>query len=71
MQWSHMPALQTLRFVWVNFETDDMTALMNSEDLNTVEFASSQPADMPSSQHFARLVHMLGSQRPEVNFLCR
>ena len=70
MQWSHMPALQTLRIACVIFVTADMTVLMNSKDLKAVEFASSQPADMPSSQHFARLIHLLGSQRPEVKFIC-
>ena len=51
MQWSHMPALQILHFVCVDFLTDDITVLMNSKDLKEVRFASCRPASVPSSAH--------------------
>ena len=70
MQWSYLPALQALKIECLDFYTDDMTVLIQSKDLKAVKLSSTQPASMTSFMNVARLVHLLGSERPDVEFMC-
>ena len=70
VQWSHMPALQDLRVRYVEFSTGDMEVLTNLKDLRAVDFISIQPLDVLSTKHFARLIYLLGTKRPDIKFTC-
>ena len=68
VQWSHMPALQDLRLRQVDFSTGDMEALTYLKDLRAVDFISIQALDVLSTKHFARLIYLLGTKRPDIKF---
>ena len=70
MQWSHMPALQDLRLRHVDFSTGDMVVLTYLKDLRAVDFISIQALDVLSTKHFARLIYLLGTKRPDIKVTC-